>query len=267
MTCGSSPSCLLHDTRRNEDSRVYVEDTVACPLRFWGFRHIIELPPQQANGSVPPPVRDKTTAPHRPRLTLGMHGGLPLHERHLEGLRALLATRDVDAELDGPEFVRDRLLDRLNSEQPDLVYLYCHAEGGADTGIVQPVLRFRPPDSGAREGRIRAAQIAGSPWDHHPLVVLNGCRTAAYRPDALSPFIERLTMDRHAAGVLATEIAVWEQLAGEVALHFLSSFVAGEAAGESLRSVRRALLAKRNPLGLAYTLYAHAGLRLVRAAV
>ena len=264
--CRHVEECLLHDRNRETGDAVYMDETVACPLRFWGFRHVIEVPPQQGRGKAPPPVRDEVHAAQRPRVTVGMHGGLPLCVSHREALEALVTQADVDSELSGPVFARDGLLDLLNAEQPDLVYLYCHAEGGEGTGIARPALRLRHPDQGAKEGRVHAEHLAGKAWQHAPLVVLNGCRTAAYRPDALSPFIDRLTADRHASGVLGTEVAVWEQLAGEVGLRFVAAFVTGAAAGEALRDVRRELLCKGNPLGLAYTLYAVAELRLLRGA-
>src|SRR5579862_6245894 len=48
-----------------------------------------------------------------------------------------------------------------------------------------------------------------------------GCNTAAFSPDALSPFISKFIRDCAAAGAIGTEIPVWEQLAGEVARLFL----------------------------------------------
>jgi hypothetical protein len=68
--------------------------------------------------------------------------------------------------------------------------------------------------------------------------------------------------DRAAAGVIGTEITVREQLACEMAQRFFLSFLDGIPAGSALLKARRALLAKNNPLGLAYTLYASAGLSL-----
>ena len=68
--------------------------------------------------------------------------------------------------------------------------------------------------------------------------------------------------DRGAAGVIGTEIPVWEPLATEMAVRFLTSFLAGRPVGQALLDVRRALLAQNNPLGIIYTLYAGAELAL-----
>jgi hypothetical protein len=94
------------------------------------------------------------------------------------------------------------------------------------------------------------------------LVFLNGCGTAGFNPEATSPFIEKFVRDRKAAGVVGTEIPVWEQLASEFARRFLLKFLGGSTAGMSLLSARRELLSQNNPLGLAYTLYGPAHLKL-----
>lgn len=65
--------------------------------------------------------------------------------------------------------------------------------------------------------------------------------------------------------MIGAEVEVWEALAGEMALLFLERFLdpaAGLPAGKALLHARRTLLAKNNPLGLVYTLYAPAELRL-----
>lgn len=72
----------------------------------------------------------------------------------------------------------------------------------------------------------------------------------------------RLVDGRGAAGVLDTEIPVPEVPAGEVACAFISRFVMGTPAGKALLETRWDLLAKKNPLGLVYTLYAPAELAL-----
>jgi hypothetical protein len=129
---------------------------------------------------------------------------------------------------------------------------------------VEPYLAFQDPQQ-SKPGTIKAAALdvdEAHRWTHHPLVFLNGCRTAGFSPKALSPFIVKLTEGRGAAGVIGTEISVWEPLASEMALAFLEKFLTGTPAGEALLIARRALLAKYNPLGLVYTLYAAANLSL-----
>jgi hypothetical protein len=95
-----------------------------------------------------------------------------------------------------------------------------------------------------------------------PLVLLNGCGTVGFSPDALSPFIVKFVNDRGAAGIIGTEVVVWEELATDFAAFFLEKFLSGQSAGEALLATRRALIANYNPLGLVYTLYAAAHLMI-----
>ena len=94
------------------------------------------------------------------------------------------------------------------------------------------------------------------------MIFLNGCQTAAFSPEAISPFVEKFVRDRAAAGVIGTEAPVWERLAAEFAEVFFRRFLGGTPAGKSLLLARRILLSKLNPLGLTYTLYALAELDL-----
>jgi CHAT domain len=160
---------------------------------------------------------------------------------------------------------RDIILKNLEDQALDLIYFYCHACDQDEAGdTVEPYLAFQDAKE-SEPGMIDAADLAvddAHRWKNHPLVLLNGCRTAGFSPRALSPFIVKLTEDRGAAGVIGTEISVWEPLASEMALTFLREFLTGKSAGEALLIARRALLAKYNPLGLVYTLYATANLSL-----
>ena len=51
QACGENPDCLLHPdcVRQRHDSGLpaLLPETVVCPLHFWGFKHILEVPPQQ----------------------------------------------------------------------------------------------------------------------------------------------------------------------------------------------------------------------------
>lgn len=62
--------------------------------------------------------------------------------------------------------------------------------------------------------------------------------------------------------MLGTEIAVPEELAQHVACQFFDAFVLKSPIGEIIRGIRLELLTRRNPLGLAYTAYCMAELRL-----
>jgi hypothetical protein len=97
-------------------------------------------------------------------------------------------------------------------------------------------------------------------WDHRPLVIVNGCSTAAFTPKALSPFVRKFTRDGGAGGVVATEVLVHKTLAADIAFRFLERVLDGNSVSAGLLAVRRSLLARNNPLGLIYTLFAFSDL-------
>lgn len=261
--CGTLPECLIPGEKpaRRGDG-LLLPETVACPLRFWGFKHVVEVPAHQVPelGGSPSPPAGRITAGRPVRVVAALNSALPLAQAHLarlqEGMRKVSATLDP-----GPVYDRDDLLDRLRTLEPDVVYLYCHAR--KKEGASPAYLEFRRGDG--TPGRITVAQLDGKPWSHAPLVFLNGCGTAGLTPTAPSELILRLVRQRRAGGVIGAEVEVWEALAGEMALLFLERFLDPAAplpAGQALLHARRTLLSKNNPLGLVYTLYAPAELRL-----
>jgi hypothetical protein len=77
--------------------------------------------------------------------------------------------------------------------------------------------------------------------------------------DFASSFIETA----NAAGVIGTDITIYESLATEFAQKCLDEFVTrGTSIGEAVRAARLALLQNRNPLGLVYQPFVQAGLVL-----
>jgi hypothetical protein len=56
----------------------------------------------------------------------------------------------------------------------------------------------------------------------------------------------------NAAGVIGTEITIFEPLACTFAEKFAALFLAGVPIGEAVRRVRLAILSEENPLGLVY---------------
>jgi hypothetical protein len=265
--CGQAPGCVLgaeESARREAEGKPrLLPSTVACPRHFWGFRHQIELPPQQVAGTEGQArTLVRTIECERPiRVVVGTHRGLQRAQDHEARLQALLATEALQCTLAHDiVHLRDQVLTALRTADLDIAYLYCHARRQvAGAAGVSPHLEF---SDGNSVGIIRPSHLAAEPWRHHPLVFLNGCRTAGFRPDALSPFISRLVEDRQASGVMGTEIPVFEPLAAELALLFFERFLGGQSAGDALLEARRILLSRRNPLGLVYTLYAAADLRL-----
>jgi hypothetical protein len=262
--CGKHPGCVLHPDQLAQRAAAglppLTPKSVACPRHFWGFQHIVEISPKVVRPNAGPVaeadvVRNATPA----RFLAAFNDTLSLARPHLGRLSAPEHT-DPGAAVWESEFVGTNVRNQLEREDLDLIYLYCHARGGAADPARPPCLEFSANDTPAV---VTPADLVHdeSTWTHNPLVILNGCGTVGFSPDALSPFIPILVDDRGAAGLLGTEISVWEQLAGEFAEHFLRAFISGEKAGAALVQARRRLLAQRNPLGLAYTLYANSDLR------
>ena len=269
QACGENPDCLLHPdcVRQRHDSGLpaLLPETVVCPLHFWGFKHILEVPPQQvqAMATGPRPVQDRILSEGTTQMVAAVNGTLDKVEEHLKDLDEAAARST--AVWHDKKYQRDQVLSMLKNTKLDFIYFYCHARGGeADPTVNPPYLEVRVKDD-PQPGIIEPSELSyDHKWDHHPLVFLNGCGTVGYSPDALSPFIEKLVQDRGAAGVVGTEIPVWEALASEFAKLFVEAFLKGTGAGEALLQARRALLAQGNPLGLVYTLYAAAELSLAR---
>ncbi|RTM13598.1 MAG: hypothetical protein EKK33_10580 [Bradyrhizobiaceae bacterium] len=276
-TCGTHPTCPLSPRGRKESAaagRGVADDTIVCARHFWGFRHIIEIPPLQqddpaasATGSATATSVSRWTATSASKpasLLLGYNGALATVDAHRTELDGLVKQQHKVSAIWRDTRLRDELLKYLREGRDDLVYLFCHARGGvADPAISPPALEFQETTT-SKPVFINAADFRGVKLAKHPLVFLNGCNTAAFSPDALSPFIRKLVRDCDVAGVIGTEIPVFELLAGEMASQFLKRFLDGQQAGQALLASRLNLLARGNPLGLVYTLYGVAELTLVQ---
>jgi hypothetical protein len=265
--CGESPRCLLHEdilaARRQKGEPVFLPETVACPLHFWGFKHLVEVPAQQVSEVAGAAEQQDCILPvGTVQLAVGYNNHFVIHQQHLADLDKVMSGPPEIAVWKAKKYLRDDVLDMLKDATLDFVYLYCHAYASREENFFPPFLEF---GDGATPARIRSDQLDHStPWQHHPLVFLNGCGTAGFNPEAISPFIEKFVRDRGAAGVIGTEIPVWEQLASEFARCFLENFLKGSSAGNALLRARRELLAKNNPLGLVYMLYGPAHLTIAK---
>jgi hypothetical protein len=258
--------CLLsgHPQKRATDSqgRTLLPETVVCPLHFWGFRYSIEIPPQQvAPGAGGAPMCEDIQVAGKAKVAVGVNCTLSLYDDHVKELAA--ASTKIPTEWHNPgEYDRGKIVTMLEDPELAAIYFYCHAVGSAKDAAR---LIFQGPNTSDPKEEIKPADLTGGDWLRRPLVFLNGCNTVGYSPRSLSRFFQKLVDDRAAAGVIGTEITVREQLACEIAKRFFMSFLDGMAAGPALLNARRVLLAKNNPLGLVYTLYASAGLMLKTA--
>jgi hypothetical protein len=231
-----------------------------CPYGFWGIRHAIEQPPSvEGTRSIPLQVRGARP----PVMVVGLGSSLDqrLTDRHLTRL-AELRPSIVAEEHDN----RAALVGALAQPDLPLIYFYCHGRRLRLPGTVElvPYLelgrgeRITPTDLTSLHDQ---AWPAGHWTDTAPLVFINSCNSVEITPGSLTQFVDAFS-GIYAAGVIGVETAVKQSLAGTVAERFWASFGAGRTVGESLTSVKLSLLAEGSLLGLAYTAYCSADLRL-----
>ena len=258
--CGkeTDKNCLLHPTnvekRQLEGLPKLTEETVVCPMHFWGFRHIIEIPPQQVYSEKENVVARKSSIEREENIQVvtGINRELDKGGKHYDEIEKWLNRSRVRNLI---FHHRDRLLDELKRGDLDFIYLFCHTELKGDT----PYLQFS-----SEPGLIAPVDFLSDDannWDHFPLVFLNTCTSVSYRPDDISPFINTLVKGRKASGIIGTEIDIEKWIAQKVIEKFLDKFLSGSNAGEALFYVKRALLYECNLLGLIYILLAPADLK------
>jgi hypothetical protein len=232
-----------------------------CPGGFWGFRHFLGMPLslQDNEGIVSIPVHDEL------KISIAASEDLSLSHDHMEILE------EICRESAGPSFkgtpiwnyanTYDKLFSLLK-ESPHIVYFYCHGgvarqEEGQDPYLV--IGQKGHPEE-IHQSNFKLERIV---WESpKPLVFLNGCHTAAIDPLVALNFIEPLLLRSHCAGVIGTEITIFEEMATVFAEECFRNFLKGEAIGKAIRNARLKLLREGNPLGLVYIPFAIAGLKL-----
>jgi hypothetical protein len=265
-SCGTDPACQLHPDRLADRAAAggptVTPATVACPLGFWGVRHQIEIPPRQvAPGRGARPAVPAIKAAGAARVLLAFNSSIESTQDHRPALVEAVAA----ARRGGPPAHvvsdRDDVVDALGDTNLDVVYVFCHAQGGDPPAPWPPQLEFQELTD-ASAVPLTAAELPEVTWSHHPLVVLNGCGTTGFSNTATSEFIAALVDARGAAAVVGADVPVAEVLAAEVGQTIVKAVLNGDPLGAALAGARRRLLSRRNPLGLAYTLYGSADLAL-----
>ncbi|WP_329286143.1 CHAT domain-containing protein [Streptomyces sp. NBC_00691] len=233
---------------------------VLCPYGFWGFRHIIEQPPSVRRG-------------RRIRLRAGREGAAPsltvarsraladdVASRHVTALRASFTDLRV---YDRKQALREA----LTYAPGDCLYFYGHGRRPQAGEVSTPtVLEIGGTDRILPEDLNAWGEDPGwESWEEvAPLVFLNGCHTADHDARSWLPFVTAFA-GLQASGVIGTEITVEQGLAGRFAERFWELLLAGSDVGRALHQVRMELLGQGNVLGLAYTAYCSAALRLSSA--
>jgi hypothetical protein len=235
---------------------------VLCPFGFWGLSCILEQPPSTdrvvwhvLDDAVPISVSMAVDPGLNPKLT----------KHHLAELKNLLPPGTVTEQMvTGP----DQLATMLAKETMDVAYLYCH--GGyhelAIKALPSSILRFGSTFVDPVE--VSNWRRDGGPWPRphwprrRPLVVLNGCHTVELTTATLSNFVNAFVNRAGAAGVIGTEVTVEQGMASWAMEFLLQLLVGGASVGRALRETRWRMVNRGNVMGLAYTPYCVAGLRM-----
>jgi hypothetical protein len=262
---GKASASLDHCPYEQDSGRV----NVICPFGFWGFKHIIELPPSMQRRRSLPVTISRSDPAHPARVVMGISRELDssVTTKHTKALRTF-ASFDLLPTDSLAEFKK-----ALSKDQLEFVYFYCHGKRqdlpGSNASIPLLVVGeakdfINPPD-------IVTWQDSDWSKDHwkqtSPLVFINGCHTAELTPELLVDFVDTF-IGAYASGVVGTEIMLLQNPASEAAEKILSRLNARDrdgiygSVGQAVREMRLHFLNKGSLLGLAYTPYCCADLKL-----
>jgi len=234
---------------------------VLCPFGFWGLSCIVEQPPDVGRD-----LESVVTLGSDPlSFMIAADGSLDkrLTAEHLKRIRDRLTEHLVSQPSVATE---NDLASALGPELMDVVYFYCHSgyERRSQAGAVDRYLSLGDYWIEPLNVNMWAMTCWPDPhWPHrHPLVVLNGCHTTEATSGTLNSFVAAFTQWAAASGVVGTEVAIEQGLAGWAMEEMLADLASGATVGEALRHVRWAMLRRGNVMGLAYTPYCLANLAL-----
>ncbi|MCA9928152.1 MAG: hypothetical protein KC419_06730, partial [Anaerolineales bacterium] len=227
---------------------------IVCPSGFWGYRHRLGLPLDIANAPDAPVAIDGAdkleftiSVSTDPNFVMRKE-----HETKLQKLQDGMIWHYADT--------RNESLDAMAETSPHVVYFYCH--GGLDGTI--PFIHVGDPkkDRGITPDNLGAFDIY---WEkRRPLVFINGCHTTALEPDSAMDLVTAFVEESAAAGVIGTEITLFEPIATTFGEACMQRFlVQRQPIGEAVRGARLSMLKAMNPLGLVYIPYVMPNLRLV----
>lgn len=230
---------------------------IICPSGFWGYRHFLGLPLtlDGTNKDMPPVITFKDEL--QMVACVSTDRNFVKRDPHLGRLKGLKANLKFERDED-----YDSVVIRLRETAPHLLYFYCH--GGIRKNN-HPYLEIGKNDQIAPDNLFGE----GIQWKGpNPLVFINGCHTTSLNPEITLDFVSSFVQQNGAAGVVGTEITIFEPLAVQFAEECLSRFIGAAPHNESMplgravRGARLELLKQGNPLGLVYIPYAVGTLRL-----
>lgn len=239
-------SCFQGNCPHREDR------LVVCPSGFWGYRHYLGMPHS---------VKDSPFAPaeifysDKPEVAVASWTDVDFKYRvnHINNLKAW---NNINW-----KFAEDRksTINLLKDKQLSMVYFYCH--GGMSNSFPY-LLVGKDRNELIVPSLIRSEDIF---WeDSHPLVFINGCHTTSLSPEQTLNFVSAFVENALCAGVIGTEITIFEQLAVDFSTAFFKRFTNNVPVGKAIRDARLDILQQYNPLGLVYIPFVISGLQLVK---
>ena len=230
----------------------YGNETVVCPSGFWGYRHYIGLPVSISTSLEAPSIITYSTLP---QLIVNVSTDKNFVKRRAHEITLqTMGTGWVYAD------TLEKAVDALKIAKPHVVYFYCH--GGLDDRLPYLVLGSNDSDRFTRA----LLRTKGIRWQRpRPLVFINGCHTTALEPEKALDLVTGFVETSQAAGVIGTEITIFEEMAVPFAEECFRRFLLkGETIGQAVHGARLKLLKDGNPLGLVYIPYVMPGLHLVK---
>ncbi len=250
---GNSPDFLNKQTCITNGCPNHDQANIICPSGFWGFKHTIEQPLSQEEnifGTEFFPPNIVVRGGGKINFMMGISQELldaAVHKSEIDSLGNL-----------NLDFLDTKQSIGLGLQRKDLhlIYFYCHGgRKGSEVwlGLGKKNELIIPSDLIA--WRVRWPQ-------EHPLVFINGCHTTDVTPDDFVS-LNNILARSQAAGIIGTEITIPEILARHFATGFYDHFLNGNNLGVSIRRQRLAMLQNYNLLGLAYTPYCSAELKII----
>jgi len=226
-------------------------DRVVCPSGFWGYRHSIGLPVSVTGKNMDAAFAIRVDGAPTLAVAVSTDPNFTMRASHEDTIEDLDGVRCLHAES------RQEAVELMHSADPHVMYFYCH--GGIFEGM--PYIEVGDPDD---QEFITSdyLELKDVFWSRpRPLVFINGCHTTAVEPEQALNLVQGF-VEANAAGVIGTEVTIFEPLAVAFGEDCLRRFLSGEPIGSAVRDSRLKLLQAGNPLGLVYIPFAPASLYL-----